>query len=231
MDELRYASFGRAAFGSISGSKFARIQQYAGHSILDVGCGPGLYLERLASLGHKVAGVDGNSIFVQEALKFTDQVYRVDLDKQGLSQFPDSSFETVLMLDVLEHVLDDKKLLSDAARVANRNVVLSVPAEVLEGMKATQLVFASYVDPTHRRYYSFESLQNVLKEVGFKDFYIETVLGFEPVLSDIFPWYLKFPLRVLNRFLKRISEPNLLTSVWFVVGWKSNFERCDSLNI
>ncbi len=221
MDEQQYASFGRIAFGSISGSKFARIQQYAGNSILDVGCGPGLYLERLASLGYKVAGVDGNSIFVQEALKFTDQVYQVDLDNQGLSQFPDTSFDTVLMLDILEHVADDKKLLSDAARVANQNVLLSVPAQVPEGMKDSQLVFASYVDPTHRRYYSFESLQDVLWKAGFKDFQIFSSLGFTPVMSDIFPWYLKSPLKLLNRFLRRVTNPKILTSVWFAVASKT----------
>lgn len=221
MDENQYASFGRTAFSTVSGSKLARIRQHAGHSILDVGCGPGLYLERLANLGYQVTGVDGNSIFVQKALRFTDRVFQIDLDREGLARFPDSAFETVLLLDVLEHVADDKRLLREAARIANRNVLLSVPAQVPEGMKNTQLVFASYVDPTHRRYYTYETLQETLAEIGFASVSIEGALGFTPILYDLFPNHLKYPLKMLNRFVKRFSDPKLLTSVWFAVGSKS----------
>jgi len=222
MDERQYASFGQTAFGSVSGSKLARIKQYAGKSILDVGCGPGLYLERLCSLGYQVAGVDGNSIFIQKALKYTEQVYKVDLNNDSLSQFPDGSFDTVLMLDILEHVVDDKSLLKDALRVSRQNILISVPAEVPEGMKDSQLIFASYVDPTHVRYYSFESLQGLLRSTGLREYQIFNSLGFTPVISDIFPWYLKHPLRLVNRFLKRITDPKVLTSVWFAVASKTS---------
>lgn len=122
MDEQDYALFGRSAFGSVSNAKFSRILQFSGPSILDVGCGPGLYIEKLISHGYQVTGVEGNSFFVQEALKFTDQVFQIDLDRNGLSQFSDASFDTVIMLDIIEHLVDDYNLLSEAARVAKKRL-------------------------------------------------------------------------------------------------------------
>jgi len=221
MENTQYVSFSRTAFGTISRSKLERIQKRAGFSILDVGCGPGLYIEQLMKLGHKMIAVDKNPVFVNEALKYTEEVYQVDLDKMYLSQFPDASVDTVLMLDVLEHVDDDMKLLKDAARVARKNVLLSVPAQIPKGMEDTQLVFASYTDPTHRRYYTLENLQNTLEHGGFHDYYIESVLRFRPIISDIFPWYIKIPLRAINSLLNRITDQKMLTSVWFAAANKS----------
>lgn len=222
MNEQQYAAFGQGAFGTVSGSKLARIRQYAGPTILDVGCGPGLYLAALTQLGYHVAGVDGNSVFIQEARQITDQVYQADLDVQGLTQFGAESFETILLLDILEHVEDDEKLLREAARVARRNVLISVPTKAPEGLHDTQLMLGSYSDPTHRRYYSFEDLQTLLQKAGFTDFRVVSALGFTPVLFAIFPWYLRYPLKALNYFLRRVTDPKQLTSVWFAVGWKSN---------
>lgn len=220
MNEHQYAAFGQSAFGTVSGSRISRIQQYAGNSILDVGCGPGLYLERLKGLGYEVAGADGNSIFLEQASKHSERVYPIDLDTDALSRFPDVSFDTILLFDVLEHVRSDQTVLQDAARIARKNVLVSVPAQLPDGMKNSQLVPASYVDPTHRRYYTFESLEQLLQQSGFRSYQIEPILRFTPVLYGIFPWYYKHPLRVLERFLERFSDPKLLTSVWFATGWK-----------
>jgi SAM-dependent methyltransferase len=227
MDENQYAEFGASHFGSVSRSKLARIHQDAGVSILDVGCGPGLYLRELSQLGREVAGVETNSVLVEQARSVGSQVYQVNLDTDGLTQFDDDSFETVLMLDILEHVESDVRLLKEARRVCRRNVILTVPTRMPKSLEGSQLVFGAYVDPTHRRYYSHRDLLSVLDEAGLKDPYIASGLDFDPVLYNIFPWYFRYPLRFVNRGLKKLSNPQLFTTVWYAVGWKTTPSALD----
>ncbi|MBI5303616.1 MAG: class I SAM-dependent methyltransferase [Chloroflexi bacterium] len=221
MNESQYAEFGKGRFDTVSGSKLAQIKDDAGKSILDVGCGPGAYLKELAILGYEIAGVDRNKLFIEQALHVTDKVYLVDLDTEALSRFSDASFDTVLILDVLEHIQDDARLLQEAKRVCRRNVILTVPARIPNGMSEMHFVFSSYLDPSHLRYYSFSDMVNIMDKVAFDHYNIKSVMRFDPILYRIFPGYLRIALALINRVLLKISDPRLLTSIWYAVGWKS----------
>jgi len=220
MEEQQYAEFGQSHFGSVSASKLARIRADAGESVLDVGCGPGLYLEALGSLGFKVTGVDSRSVFVEQAAKAGARVERVDLEREALSRFTEGAFDTVLMLDILEHVSNDIELLEDALRVCRKNVIITVPARMSETFDKSQLVFGSCVDPTHLRYYSHSDLHRLFDEATIKNYKIDVGLRFDPVLYNIFPKYLRYPLAFLNRALLKVSDRNLFATVWYAVAWK-----------
>jgi ubiquinone/menaquinone biosynthesis C-methylase UbiE len=220
MEEEQYAEFGKTHFGSVSRSKLARIRQDAGESVLDVGCGPGLYLEALAGLGFKVTGVDASSVFVNQAAKTGAHVETIDLQREKLTLFEDAAFETVLMLDILEHVSNDVELLKDGFRVCKKNVIITVPARMSEAFDNSQLVFGSCVDPTHLRYYSMEDLRRLFDRAGIKGYKIEVGLRFDPVLYSVFPKYLRYPLAFLNRALLKVSDRNLFATVWYAVGWR-----------
>lgn len=221
MDDQHYAEFGEGRFGIVSRSKLARIRQYAGKSILDVGCGPGAYLQALADLDYQVAGVDRNRLFVAKARNATDQVYLADVDAEALSRFDDGSFDTVLLLDIVEHLDHDQRLLEDARRVCRQNVILTVPARMPDSLAGSQLVFGAYMDPTHLRYYVFADLENLFDRVGFAAKTIEGVMRFDPILYRLFPQHVQLPLAFVNRVLLRFSDPKIFTTVWFAVGWKA----------
>jgi 2-polyprenyl-3-methyl-5-hydroxy-6-metoxy-1,4-benzoquinol methylase len=225
MNEQEYAEFGKGRFDTVSGSKLARIRQYAGKSILDVGCGPGAYLQALSNLNYQVAGIEKNQVFIEQARLVTAQVYRVDLEMEALSRFRDDSFDTVLMLDIIEHLDRDHQLLMDAFRVCRQNVILTVPARMPDSFLKSQIAFASYVDPTHRHYYAFRELKSLLEKVGFAKVIIESVLRFDPILYWLYSPSLRWPLSLLNRVLMKLSDPELFTTVWFAVGWKSSAEK------
>ena len=220
MNDQEYAEFGKGRFDTLSRSKLARIVRDSGQSILDVGCGPGVYLKALKETGHIVAGVDANPIFVEQARQVSQNVWQTDLDAEFLRAFKDASFDTVLMLDILEHIEHDRELLQDAKRVCRQNVILTVPARMPESMEGSQLVFGAYMDPTHRRYYSAEDLSAVLDDSGYAKQKIEVALRFEPISYMLFPCYLREPLSVLNRALLKISDPRLFATVWYAVGYK-----------
>ena len=98
-------------------------------SVLDAGCGEGETLERLAALIPRVvAGVDLNP----ESVEFTrrripDGEFSV-ADVADLP-FADDSFDLVFCLEVLEHIPDPGPALAELARVADRDIIVSVPSE------------------------------------------------------------------------------------------------------
>lgn len=220
MNDHEYAEFGKGRFDTVSRSKLARILQDAGSSILDVGCGPGAYMQALADSGHIVTGADVNSIFVKQARQITRDVKEINFDSDRLRPFENTSFDTVLMLDILEHIEYDRELLQDARRVCRQNAILTVPARMPQSMQGSQLVFGAYMDPTHKRYYSFEDLNALLGKCGYSRHNIVPALRFEPITYTVFPSYLRYPLYLLNRALLKVSDPRLFTTVWYAVAYK-----------
>jgi SAM-dependent methyltransferase len=87
----------------------------AGARLLDVGCGPGSVLERLAAdLGRVPSGVDLDQGFLRRA-RATAHVARAD---GAALPFADGSFDFVLLRLVLRHAPRRERLLAEAARVA-----------------------------------------------------------------------------------------------------------------
>jgi 2-polyprenyl-6-hydroxyphenyl methylase/3-demethylubiquinone-9 3-methyltransferase len=82
----------------------------AGKSVLDVGCGGGIFSEAMASLGAKVTGIDmGDAALGVARLHLRESGHEVAYQKSTAEQFakiyPDQ-FDVVTCLELLEHVPD-----------------------------------------------------------------------------------------------------------------------------
>jgi ubiquinone/menaquinone biosynthesis C-methylase UbiE len=100
-----------------------------GKTVGDIGCGYGLFSEKLAKDAKMVYGgdirgdvVDSIKNVERKNLKF------VQMDAQKLP-FKDNTFDVLVYKDVLEHIKNDKKVISEARRVLKKNgiVIFSVP--------------------------------------------------------------------------------------------------------
>lgn len=95
--------------------------------LLDVGCGTGLNCLMLSEFG-SVKGTDRS----EQALEFGRRRGIADLTQSDAEhlQFPDSTFDVLTALDVLEHVDDDLKALSEMYRVMKPGawLIITVPA-------------------------------------------------------------------------------------------------------
>ncbi len=107
------------------------IKKYGGGKkdvkILDVGCGSGGNIEFLSQFG-KVYGVDKSSLAINYCKKRGfKNVSQADATKLP---FKEKQFDIVLLLDVLEHIKDDKRALQEARRVLKDNglIILTAPA-------------------------------------------------------------------------------------------------------
>lgn len=94
-------------------------------TVLDVGCGDGLLLKLLREEGVTASGVDISSEAVAQcrAAGFVAQEHSLD----NPLPYPDNAFDTVTLLDVLEHVYDPLFVLREARRVAKERVIVGVP--------------------------------------------------------------------------------------------------------
>jgi len=98
-------------------------------TLLDLGCGDGLFLEIAKQKGAICTGADQSEVALNKCRgRFGDTVNLVKLDvASGALPFPENSYEVVSLLDVLEHVLEPEKLLNEAKRVSSKYIIISVP--------------------------------------------------------------------------------------------------------
>jgi 2-polyprenyl-6-hydroxyphenyl methylase/3-demethylubiquinone-9 3-methyltransferase len=91
-----------------------------GKKTLDVGCGGGLLAEELARLGCDVTGIDPSEKSLETARAHA-RTAGLDIEyRQGTGEripFPDGAFDVVYCCDVLEHVADLGKVVSEISRV------------------------------------------------------------------------------------------------------------------
>jgi SAM-dependent methyltransferase len=95
-------------------------------SVLEVGCGTGLFLEWLAGLGHQVTGLEPSSSMLDIARKRLPS--RITLHRGFAEDLPyeNNAFDTVAIITTLEFVDRPRKALEEACRVARRHVLLGV---------------------------------------------------------------------------------------------------------
>lgn len=101
-------------------------------SVLDVGCGEGVLTEQMADRlnGGRIVGVDLDDPKLRaewESRRRPNLTYMPVPAEQ--MPFADGAFELVSALEVLEHVTDPDHVLGEMARIASRQLLVSVPRE------------------------------------------------------------------------------------------------------
>ena len=101
-------------------------------SALDVGCGEGFTLNKLSEnkIGKRLEGIDFQKTAIDLGRKFHPNLVLKQGDIYKLP-YEDNSFDLVMATEVLEHLEDPKKALSEIQRVSSKYVILSVPNEPL----------------------------------------------------------------------------------------------------
>ncbi|OGM99544.1 MAG: hypothetical protein A2817_01150 [Candidatus Yanofskybacteria bacterium RIFCSPHIGHO2_01_FULL_39_8b] len=141
-------------------------------SALDIGCGDGFLLKKLLEKDKniKVLGLDISPVAIEKAKKNGIECSLVDITEK--LPFEDNSFESVFLLDVLEHVFQPEPVLKEAVRVASNYVYISVPNFTSLPARMQVLLGRVPENNTLRKGHIFwvtrKVLQDLIKNCGLK---------------------------------------------------------------
>jgi SAM-dependent methyltransferase len=147
-------------------------EKAAPRSILDVGCGEGVLTHKWAErLGDgRIVGIDLDDPKLKaewEQRQRPNLEYRVE-EATDLS-FGDDEFDMATAIEVLEHVPEPEKTVSEMARVAERWLLVSVPREPVWRM--TNMARGAYLrqlgnTPGHLNHWSKAGFKKLLSRYG-----------------------------------------------------------------
>jgi SAM-dependent methyltransferase len=166
-------------------------------TILDVGCGDGLFFPPLAELG-EVEGVEASADLVNPELVRSGQVHVCPFDR---SFQPGKRYALILMLDVLEHLEEPEAALRHALTLLEPDGVLLVT------VPAFNLLWTNHdVLNAHFTRYTRRSFGNLARQAGLR---IESSRYF---FQWVFP--AKLAARAGERLLQLQPKPPAVPPRW-----------------
>lgn len=147
----------------LSPDRVRAIEQFAGRSILDIGCGNGSYVLHYADR-YAIRGIDYQPFGAwqrrPDLFSISDAV-KLDL--------PDSSVDTILSFETLEHLREPQAALTEYFRVCRRNLILTVPnCALTSGMRASGVIYNHWIDRTHANFWELGSISALMQAAGFR---------------------------------------------------------------
>jgi 2-polyprenyl-3-methyl-5-hydroxy-6-metoxy-1,4-benzoquinol methylase len=158
----------------------AFVAQRAGPRLLDLGCGLGGYSRALGERGFDCYALDVSDEYVQAARSIGVRADRYDGQQLPLA---DGAVDTVILLEVLEHLEQPDALLREAARVSSRNVLVSTP-NCTQDFGSVPIEFGHMLDVDHRQFFTVESLRTLL-ETTFERFEVTQSLALDEMIARL----------------------------------------------
>jgi len=131
-------------------------------SVLDVGCGAGVYGPPLMTAGHQWTGLEVNpdclQLLEQSGLPFRHAT-------RGTERFPctDEEFDEAICIEVLEHIEHPKPFLKEISRIVRHRALFSVPnMEVIPYLKDWETVPWHMLEGDHKNFFTRTSLRELL---------------------------------------------------------------------
>lgn len=121
------ATVGDMALKRRAGRIIEELELKKGEKILEVGCGNGYYLNLLnrLNLELELIGVDNDPQALRDAKKYiSDEKVKLILDNAQNLPLRSNNFDKIILSEVIEHVEDEQKILSEIYRVLKPEGVL-----------------------------------------------------------------------------------------------------------
>jgi len=172
-----------------------------GTRLLDVGCGTGHHLARLASRGYRCAGVDGSAGMLGQARALGLGAPLAQGDVARLP-FASAAFDVALCVEVLRYLPDGGPLLREIARVLRPGgtcLVTAIPRLSLNGYPLVNRLFprGRGFSPLRQYFTGVRALRRDLERAGLAP------CAVHPVYWGPVNWVERLLPRLLPRVLRR----------------------------
>lgn len=152
--------------------------------ILEVGCGAGVFAAQLKEkLDAEIWGVEIDEKAASLAKDKIDKLLVGDIYKL-LSELPDAYFDCIIFNDLLEHLIDPFKIISEIKNKLTKNgvVVSSIPNvryfRILKDLllkKEWRYQDSGILDKSHLRFFTQKSIVDMFKTLGYEILKIEGI--------------------------------------------------------
>lgn len=190
----------RAVISNLDRYRYKVISKFLiGRSVLDVGAYYGDFLKNIKNK-YEVYGTDINDIRVELANQnIGSKSVVIDFKDGKLREFKDESIDTVVCMEVIEHVYDDIEAIRELMRVAKSRVIITVPFN--ERIRKEICIYCGKETPRsgHLHSYSLNNINSIEKEIGIK--FRKRFIGFKyNIINRI---VFSFKSYLLNLFIEK----------------------------
>jgi ubiquinone/menaquinone biosynthesis C-methylase UbiE len=149
--------------------RFAQRHIATGERVLDLGCGDGWMTAELAAHGAVPTGIEIASAAIDRARRHHPELEFRLAEANGELPLPDNGFDVVWASEVIEHVADTARWLSEARRVLRPGGRLLLTTPNHSRLRLLAGGVERYSEPLgdHLHLYSARSLREVLNDFGF----------------------------------------------------------------
>ncbi|MBL8150875.1 MAG: class I SAM-dependent methyltransferase [Blastocatellia bacterium] len=140
--------------------------------LLDVGCGNGRFLKKMAGAGWRVEGTD----FDSAASNYVSSNYGIMVHTGDLVSvsYPAESFDVVVLQHVVEHLIDPVSVLKECRRILRKGgkLILVTPNTESWGHKKYGRNWRGLEPPRHLFLFNSQNMRSTVEKSGFQN--IET---------------------------------------------------------
>ncbi len=194
----------------INKERLEAVIKFAGHSILDVGCGSGAYVLKLAEQ-YQIFGVD-----YQRFPSWDEKPHLFSISDAAQLNLEDNSVDTILSFETLEHLQNPEQALKEYYRVCRKNIIITVPnCQITSGMEKSKVIYSHWIDPTHINFFKMEDIIKIVKNAGFNvtDSYFINKINLQGLISEAFDVSGFFTRKIYQILLKNQKHQYYLTSL------------------
>jgi ubiquinone/menaquinone biosynthesis C-methylase UbiE len=159
--------------------RFALANVAPGDRMLDLGCGAGELAADLAHAGRRVIAVDVAQAALDRARRRHPELDLRLIALDGPLPFADGDFDAVWSSEVIEHVADTARWLSEVRRVLvpGGRVLLTTPSHGRLRLLAGGIERYSEPLGDHLHLYTARSLRTLLRDFGFGEIEVRAAAG------------------------------------------------------
>lgn len=172
--------------------------------VLDIGCWTGQYEQLASKYTKSITGIDPGIEAIKTAKRLVPKAKFFVGDALNL-KFKDNSFDTVTIMDVIEHIPKNTEglCLKEIKRVLKPNgyLIISTPNTHLLSILLDPAFFL-----LGHRHYSENKLRKLLSMTGFKVLRVKKAGGITRITTTLLEYFFKHILKIKYKISKNIEN-------------------------